>query len=65
MSNIIITLKDGTQKKFLHEGRAGGSYTKTLTLRDGFAVITDEWYNKTIIPANDITEIKETPNGSC
>jgi hypothetical protein len=27
--NIIVKMKNGTTKEFLHEGRAGGSYTKT------------------------------------
>jgi hypothetical protein len=54
-------MKDGTKREFLHEGRSGGSYTKRLTLENGFAVITDEYYARTVIPANDIAEIKEYP----
>lgn len=61
MSNIVIHMKDGTKKSFLHEGRAGGSYTKTLKLENGFATVTDEWGKRTVIPAADIAEIIETP----
>jgi len=61
MSNIVIKMKDGTIRQFLHSGRAGGSYTKTLKLENGFAVIQDEWYKKIVIPAADIAEIEETP----
>lgn len=62
MSNIIITMKTGEVRKFIHEGRAGGSWTKTLRLKDGFAIIEDEWQKKTIIPAHDIANIEETPS---
>lgn len=57
-TNIIVKMKDGTVKEFPHLGRAGGSYTKTLSFEGVFAVITDEWYHKTCIPAADIEEIK-------
>jgi hypothetical protein len=61
MSNITVKMKDGTIREFQHVGRAGGSYTKSLKLENGFAVIEDEYYNRTVIPAEDIAEIKETP----
>lgn len=58
MANITVKMKDGTEKKFLHEGRAGGSYTKHIRYEGGFAIITDEWYNETAIPQADIAEVK-------
>ncbi len=61
MSDIKIIMKDGSVREFLHEGRVGGSYSKSLKLENGFAVITDEWYKKTVIPASDIAEIEERP----
>jgi len=61
MANIVVHMKDGNERKFLHEGRAGGSYTKHLKLEGAFAVIEDEYYRRTIIPAQDIREIIETP----
>ncbi|MCK9599809.1 MAG: hypothetical protein M0R06_12270 [Sphaerochaeta sp.] len=59
--SIIVYMKDGTKKEFYHEGRPGGSYTKELEYRGAFAVIIDEYYRETIIPAVDIREIKVTP----
>lgn len=61
MANIVVKMKDGTVRKFMHEGRSGGSYTKTLHLENGFAVIEDEWYKRVVIPSADIEEIIETP----
>ena len=65
MANITVKMKDGTVREFPHKGRAGGSYTKTLKYEGAFAVITDEWYCKTAIPAEDIAEIKTTPDRHC
>ena len=62
MSNIIIYLKDGTKKEFNHEGRPGGSYTKTVYYRDGFAVVRDEWGGEIAYPAQDIDHVETTPN---
>ena len=61
MSNITVKMKNGTVREFKQQHRAGGSYTKTLTFEGVFAVITDEWYNRTAIPAADIEEIEERP----
>lgn len=61
MGTIKIKMKDGTVREFKHEGRAGGSYTKRLTTEGAFAVVTDEYYQRTLIPAADIVEIIETP----
>jgi hypothetical protein len=61
MSNIVVIMKSGERREFKHEGRAGGSYTKTLKLEGAFAIIEDEWYRRTVIPAADIQEIQEEP----
>lgn len=57
-------MKDGTKREFKHEGRAGGSYTKRLTAEGAFAVITDEYGTRTLIPAGDIAEIVDRPERS-
>lgn len=61
MANITVKMKDGTTREFRHEGRPGGSYTKRLTCEGAFAVITDEYHKRTLIPAVDIAEIVEEP----
>lgn len=58
MASIYVKMKDGTKREFKHEGRAGGSYTKTISYKGAFAVIEDEWGNETAIPSADIEEIK-------
>ncbi len=59
MSNIIIKFRDGTERKFIHQERSGGSYTKRLMLVNGFAIVEDEWERKSIFPADLILEIIE------
>jgi hypothetical protein len=61
MSNIVVTMKDGTVRKFMHTGRPGGSWSKTLKYEGGFAIIEDEYQQRTAIPASDIREVVETP----
>lgn len=61
MASIRVKMKDGSVREFPHVGRAGGSYTKTLTLEGAFAIIEDEHGHRTIIPAWDIAEIIEKP----
>lgn len=61
MANIKIIFKDGGVREFKHEGRAGGSYTKTLKLEGGFAVVTDEWGKRTAFPSESIQEVVEEP----
>ncbi len=61
MSSITVTMKDGTVREFKHAGRAGGSYTKSLKFEGAFAIIEDEYYRRTAIPAADIAEIVERP----
>lgn len=60
--DIIIKMKSGIVKKFLHEGRPGGSYSKSIKYVPGFVVIEDEWGKKISIPASEIEEIEEKPN---
>lgn len=49
-------------REFKHEGRAGGSYTKRLKTENGFIIIEDEWYKKTLFPASEVVEVIETPH---
>jgi len=58
MASIYVKMKDGTTREFKHEGRAGGSYTKSVRYEGAFAVIKDEWDNETAIPVSEITEVK-------
>lgn len=62
MANIVIRLKNGERRHFNHEGRAGGSYTKSVTYEGGFVVVTDEWGKRTAFPAGDVEEVEETPH---
>ena len=59
--NITVKMKDGTEKKFMHEGRPGGSYTKTIKYNGAFVVIRDEYDRETAIPAADIEEVVTEP----
>ena len=61
MSSITLKMKDGSVREFPHEGRVGGSYSKSISYEPGFVIITDEWHRKTSIPSNDIAEILEIP----
>lgn len=61
MSNVIVKMKDGTIRKFPHQGRSGGSYTKTVKYEGAFVIITDEYYVSTAIPSADISEVVESP----
>lgn len=62
MANITFKMKDGTKREFRHEGRPGGSYTKRLSFDGEFAIVTDEYYRRTCIPAAEIAEIIEEPD---
>ena len=62
MANIKITLKDGTVREFKHEGRAGGSYTKTLKLEDGFVIVEDEWDKVVAFPAETVALVEQEPH---
>lgn len=58
---ITFTMTDGTVREFKHKGRPGGSYTVRLTFEEGFAVVTDEWGNRTIFPSHLILNIEDIP----
>jgi len=62
MSNVYVEMKNGEKKEFLHRGRAGGSYTVSLRLVEGWAIIEDEWGKTTAIPREDIKEIRTEPH---
>lgn len=58
MISITFKMKDGTERRFVRRGRAGGDYSIHLKYEGAFAIVVDEWYNQTAIPAIDIVEIK-------
>lgn len=62
MANITIIMKDGTVKTFKHEGRAGGSYTKTVRYEGAFVIVRDEWDTETAVLAADVAEIRVEPH---
>lgn len=62
MSNIKIVMKNGDVRVFKHEGRSGGSYTKTVKFEGAFVIITDEYNKRIAIPANDVQEVIEDPH---
>lgn len=62
MSSVTIRFRDGTERVFEHEGRAGGSYTKTVKYEDGVVIVKDEWDKRTAFPLDLVAEIVETPN---
>ena len=51
---IRIEFKDETIKEWRHENRAGGSWTKTLTLENGWATVTNEYGDTETFPREDI-----------
>ena len=57
-TSIKVWMKNGEVKDFPHKGRPGGSYSKSIRYENGFVVIIDEWYNETVLPSEDILEIK-------
>ena len=58
MRLIRIEFNDGTVKEFRHEGRAGGSWTKTLTLDNGWATVRDEWGGTFSWPESTIKSVE-------
>lgn len=56
---ITFKMKDGTERVFKHRGRPGGSYTIRLSFEGEFAIVTDEYDDRTIIPGHLIAEINE------
>lgn len=61
MKTITILMRDGTKREFVENGRSGGSYTISLKYEPGFAVVEDEWGERTAIPTELIAEVKSTP----
>lgn len=64
MSSITIKLKNGAILEFPHEGRSGGSYSKSVRYESGWAIVTDEWGKEHAFPAANIEEVIEKPNYS-
>jgi hypothetical protein len=62
MANITIKFKDGAVRKFPHKGRCGGSYTKSVRYKEGFAIVTDEYGEETAFPSSDISEVVSEPH---
>lgn len=54
---ITVHKRDGTKVEFTEKGRAGGSYTLNIKYEAGFAIIIDEYENKTVFPESVIDRI--------
>ena len=61
MSTITIKLKDGTTRIFHDVGRAGGSYSVTVSFEGSFVIVQDEWGKRTVFPAADVAEVVDNP----
>lgn len=61
MADIKITMKSGEVHDFQHEGRSGGSYTKSVRYEGIFAIVRDEWGKETAFPAADILKVESKP----
>lgn len=64
MANIVVESKDGSKREFMHQGRAGGSFTKTVRYEGDMVVVEDEWANTWAFPTSDVKEVKTTPHRS-
>lgn len=62
MANIRIILKDGTVRRYDHEGRPGGSYTKTVRYEGAFVIVRDEYDSEVAFPAADVKEVQVNPH---
>lgn len=58
MANIKIRMRDGSVRNFPHEGRAGGSYTKTIRYEGAFVIVKDEWGKETAVPVELVAEVE-------
>lgn len=61
LASIKIAMKNGVVHDFPHQGRAGGSYTKSVRYEGAFVIVIDEWGATTAYPAQDVAEVKTTP----
>lgn len=61
MAHIEIEMKDGTVRRFPHEGRPGGSYTKTVRYEGAFVIVRDEYDQETAIPVAEVKEVRTWP----
>ena len=55
---ISVTYTDGYTEVFPETSAPGGSYCTSYKLESGFAVISDAYGSKTIIPSERIKDIK-------
>lgn len=62
MANIRITFKDDTWEEFRHEGRAGGSWTKSVKYEAGWVIVEDEWGKRTAFPQDAVKKVEEEPH---
>lgn len=61
MADITITFRDGEKRKFEHQGRSGGSYTKSVRYEAGVVIVQDEWGKETAFPLDTVKEVESRP----
>lgn len=61
MSRVTIKLKDGTVRDFADKGRAGGSWSTSVSFEGSFVIVKDEWGKRTVFPAADVAEVVDNP----
>lgn len=60
--DITIILKNGTVREFKHEGRAGGSWTKSVMYEGAMVIVKDEWGRESAFPVADVEEVRTKPD---
>lgn len=61
MSDIRVKLRDGTDRHFPDESRAGGSWETHLRYENGYVVIVDVYGKETSFPNDNVNEIIVRP----
>lgn len=66
MAHIVIKFRDSLQadRVFKNEGRAGGSYEKTVRYEGNVIIVTDEWGKETAFPLDLVAEVQFDPQRS-
>lgn len=60
-NNVTVKFRDGTDKKFADNGRAGGSFQQTVEYADGYVKVIDVWGHITAYPNDLVREVNECP----
>lgn len=61
MQSIVLKFVDGTERRFDHKGRSGGSYTIGVKYEGAFVIVTDEWGASSAFPSERVAEVQAKP----